>query len=115
MQHDAHMDGDAAQELKDILAYLEKQKEQKPAEWSEEDEQHREWILECLASGERKVPEYADQYRSAFNWLKSLRPQPHWKPSKEQIAALEYALGNGGTYNKEALKSLYEQLKKLYL
>ena len=44
----------------------------KPAEWSEEDERHRQWILECLADGARKVPEYAEQYQSAFNWLKSL-------------------------------------------
>lgn len=58
---------------------------QSQAEWSEEDDMHRKWILECLAYGERKVPEYADQYHSAFNWFKSLRPQPRWKPSEEQM------------------------------
>ena len=46
-------------------------------------------------------------------WLKSLKPQSHWKPTKEQLEALKYALGNGGTYNKEALIQLLEQLKSL--
>ena len=30
------------------------------------------------------------QYEAEISWLKSLR-QPHWKPSKEQIGALNYA------------------------
>ena len=88
---------------------------QKPAEWSEEDDIHREWILECLADGKRKVPEYAEQYQSAFNWLKSLRPS--WKPSEEQMKVLDKAIpvcmGIVGRDEVAPLESLYNDLKKL--
>ena len=70
-----------------VANWKDKQKEQKPAEWSEEDEKHRQWILECLADGKRKVPEFAEQYQAAFDWLKSLRPS--WKPSEEELVALK--------------------------
>ena len=87
------------------IAYLEKQKEQKPAEWSEDDEQILKGILDCYKS---MNPDWR-------NWLKSLRPQNHWKPSDEQIRPLEYAIEyfkkrkNDTTY----LESLYNDLKKL--
>ena len=67
------------------IAYLEKQKEQKPAEWSEEDKTHLCWIIECFDSWKYQVPEFADQYQSAIDWLKSTRPQPHWKPSEDDV------------------------------
>ncbi len=35
----------------------------------------------------------------------------HWKPSEEQIEALKYTLGKGGTYNKEVLNSLLTDLQ----
>jgi hypothetical protein len=51
------------------------------------------------------------------DWLKSLRPQPHWRPSEEQIYSLGTVVKGSGDcavgsveYN---LKELYEQLKKL--
>ena len=81
-------------EFKKIIFELyscEKQKEQKPAEWNEDDLQHRQWILECLADGERKVPEFAEQYQAAFNWLKSLperfnlQPKEEWSEEDEKI------------------------------
>ena len=64
-------------------------------EWSEEDEEHRQWILECLADGKRKVPEFAEQYQAAFDWLKSLRPQPHTVSIKDatKFGNLEYERG----------------------
>ena len=83
-------------------------------EWSEEDEKHRQWILECLADGKRKVPEFAEQYQAAFVWLKSLRPS--WKPSEEQMKALN-ALNCHGDLSyvgqQNQLISLYNDLKKL--
>jgi uncharacterized protein len=80
--------------------------EQKPAEWSEEDRMHLAWIIECFDSWKYQVPEFADHYQSAIDWLKSLRPQPHWKPSEEQLEIL-------GRFNDPVLKSLYQDLKKL--
>ena len=48
--------------------------------------------------------------------LKSLRPQPHWKPTKEQIDALNSIILNGSfTYvgQVQDLISLKDDLKKL--
>lgn len=101
--------------IDDILAYLEKQKEQKPAEWSNKDEEMMTEIIEFL--------EYAYPYDNEFRiaWLKSLRSRPkssdNWKPSEEQIYSLGTVVKGAGensvgsvAYN---LKELYEQLKRL--
>lgn len=64
-------------------AFIAGQNEQKPAEWSEEDER--------LLS---KLQTYVDiesfdrecNGEDLLNWLKSLKPQHHWKPSEEQDA-----------------------------
>ena len=43
-----------------------------------------------------------------INWLKSLKPQKRWKPSKEQMEELErITRGNSYPY----LSSLYQDLK----
>lgn len=97
--------------LMDACAYLERQKEQQPAEWSEEDEK-------MLASFLHKV-EVCDLLTNKENvWivkrLKALRPQPHWKPSEEQMWALDVALENFYDQNdKAALNSLKIDLQKL--
>ena len=81
--------------------------EQKPAEWSEEDEQMVEDILGAIDT------DYAaSDYHEMEDWLKSLKgrvqPQTTWKPSDEQMAQLKkYCPDN------RPLTSLYEQLKKL--
>ena len=49
------------------IAWLEKQGEQKPAEWSEEDENCLYMAIECAKTC---------GYPNVANWLKSLRPQP---------------------------------------
>ena len=66
---------DASKE--ECLAYLEKQKEQKPAEWSGEDERIRKAILGFLNpdKGGTKYSSYAELVKWS-NWLKSLHPQP---------------------------------------
>ena len=111
------------------IAYLERQKEQKPAEWSEEDDKRVKQLIydtEAIRAGYEKRKE---QLGERFNnelikdcdkqiaWLKSLRPQPHWKPSEEQMAVLSNAerlvRANNYTENAKILAGLYEQLKKL--
>ena len=65
----------------DILSYLEKQKEQKPVEWSEEDENNTGWLIAFL---EGKIVYHSDNlHKSVIKWLrgirdrlKSLHPQP---------------------------------------
>ena len=128
-----------------LLAYLEKQKEQKPAEWSEEDERTLESFLGWLqgSMGEKtysswlkSLPErfslkpkqeWSEEDKmkivelktfiaqcngfnkanrqKAFNMIDALRPS--WKPSKEQIEALN-AVANEGV-----LLDLFNDLLKL--
>ena len=152
------------------IAREELQKEQKPAEWSEEDQLNLNWVIAIL-NGE---PCDLDiQLESLISWLKSLRPQskkelsiekaiqwlddtfyfldnssgrgrdceitthdfdsleemydsfrkavivdsePHWKPSEEQMEALN-ALNLHGDLSyvgqQKQLISLYQDLKKL--
>ena len=82
---------------------------QKPA-WSDEDELYLTYAI--LAA---KKEWGADSCTA--NWLKSLRPQNRWKPSDEQIDALDFAadcIVPAEFYDKiEVLKELLEQLKKL--
>ena len=161
--------------LRNAFASLEKQKEQKPAEWSEEDEKEFEnltSLLDIIQGSSNLKPGVANHYRS---WLKSLRPQPqgiyqqtvdsirnmiadyesrqpltadrmqdlidnirvkckdavecaeilndetHWKPSEEQMRALEYFLKLWGKTDEQIeytkiynnVKCLYDDLKKL--
>lgn len=95
---------------------LEKQKEQKQ-EWSEEDEEMIKMILGDLEWERRNTTVDKDirLYDEKIAWLKSLRPQPHWKPSEEQLRYLKkvyesYDFCDG---ERNALESLYEQLEKL--
>ena len=73
-----------------ILAYLEKQKEQQPAEWSEEDEKLLDAMIDMATNS---LYEPLCPRGKMIALLKSIRPQPHWKPSEEQIDALEAVLG----------------------
>ena len=69
---------------------LRKKEEQKPAEWSEEDEKMRRNLMSLLVNmrGDRITEE---TYQKYYPWLKSLRSRPkpsdNWKPSDEQREA----------------------------
>lgn len=56
------------------LSFEEKQ------EWSKEDEENLELVTDCVYNF---YPDPVMKYKLK-DWLKSLRPQPHWKPSEEQ-------------------------------
>ena len=96
---------------------------QKSAEWSEEDKTHLCWIIECFDSWKYQVPEFADQYQSAIDWLKSLRPDSYkncnsrWKPSEEQMEAIENVIKcelSAGLHTRaNILQTLQNDLKKL--
>ena len=90
----------------------------KPAEWSERDEA----ILNSLVRLYSK--EYIGEkwpwsngeftYGDVIVFLKSLRPQPHWKPSEEQIEALHKAIKKAyHDYDARPLESLRNDLLKL--
>lgn len=107
------------------IAYLEKHKEQKPAEWSEEDEKMFESLHTCVC---RCINDYRFDYAEReqisrklipfIERLKSLRPQPHWKPDVEDYKALNRAiemadeLGESNTC--EILKGLRMELKSIH-
>ena len=94
--------------------WIEQQKEQKPAEWSEEDEAMRDNILRVLSCFIGNVecesnPSLSTSYplyKREMDWLKSLRPS--WKPSEEQMEELNKVR----TLNP-GLDALYQQLKNM--
>jgi hypothetical protein len=98
-----------------------KQKEQKPTEWSEEDKQNLEETLYFIREyqNSNRCKDEGDMQNSVTceNWLKSFRPLPHWKPSEEQMEALESAVklykDTHFEIHHEKIVSLYEQLKRL--
>ena len=98
---------------------LEKQGEKKPAEWSEEDEKILSDIIKDLVHPWNEyIPDrIEDEIKWLKNKFKSLRPQPQWKPSKEQLHILESVIADydnqGLSYTKDMLCDLYEDLKKL--
>ena len=91
-----------------------KKVEQKPA-WSEEDERKMNWIIAILQNSTMRDANLRDANEGAENWLKSLKPRSHWKPSDEQMAALQNAIGFVGELTTRGccLKELKAQLEKL--
>lgn len=87
---------------KQVIDNPEKYGLQKSAEWSEEDEHRRQQAINALDR---------NGYYVLVDWLKSIRPQPHWKPSEEQMKALSICIPKSG--QPCTLQSLYNDLKKL--
>ena len=104
-------------------------KEQKPAEWSEEDEKMRNLIVASFKvnhpDGFFKANELGTtdmrgvHTEEIVSWLKSLRPswKQTWKPTEKEITALENLM-KGEFPNKifpgATLSELLNKLKKLY-
>lgn len=85
---------------------------EKPAEWSEED---KHCIHQLILFCENCMQQDSEAIRCA-TWLKSLRPSPHWKPSEEQIRALEdvkMRMSLEGYGLCPLLQSLIDDLKSL--
>lgn len=98
----------------------------KHAEWSEEDEDTINLMIAILRenhpNGLFKTNPVNTTCMSAISTdmlikrIESLRPQPHWKPSKDQMKALQNAIvacGSEWVYRESALRSLFTDLKKL--
>lgn len=87
--------------------------EQKPA-WSEEDEEiYRKCICAMRASA-CGFPEEEKFVEQVDNWFKSLKDRYSWKPSEEQMNTLEYYMHTLiCNEHKEVLFGLYADLKKL--
>ena len=96
--------------------------------WSEEDERlrnscisHIEEELERIRNDKyghsEIISDLKESCRERINWLKSIRPQTTWKPSDEQIKALDFAIDctvyPEFNIQRSVLKELLKQLKKL--
>ena len=86
---------------------------QKSNEWDEEDEKMFR-SLHNIIYVVRDCDCDSKEKKELSDWLKSLRPQSQWKPSKEQIIALRWVLNNI-PYNihKEEISGLLDQIKEL--
>ena len=105
-------------ELTEAIAYLEKQGEQKPIEWSEEDEKRLNHIIQFLEDKDRwKDGERAFPIEEDVRWLNLAFPQRQWKPSEEQLQALRWVCNRTfiaqEPQKESALKDLCKQLKSL--
>lgn len=82
-------------------------------EWSKDDKVMLDDIIDFFENGTVKLQHDLSLYAS---WLKSLRPQSSWKPSDEQMMALNSINTYGGLTEVgqgKLLLKLYEDLKKL--
>jgi len=97
---------------KEVYEVAEKLKSIHPVrqKWSEEDEKMLEQVVDIIYD---YCPDSVAKYKLK-DWLMQLRPQPHWKPSDEQLKELNFArLGRTPNVVHEHLDSLYNDLLKL--
>ena len=102
--------------------------ESKPAEWSEDDKRKINRIYEILGyaaddkgflTSKRIIGD--KEATGLQDFLKSLRPDcfqngnSRWKPSEEQMYAIQYVSNFDYGGHRKALESLYSDLKKLCL
>lgn len=101
----------------EAIAYLEKQKEQQPAEWSEEDELEHDYLCKLLRETWDKVDK-GSCVDDAITWLENLpeRIYPHsWKPSEEQVSILGkvFAGCELNTSERDSMVDLFYHLKDM--
>ena len=99
----------------ELLALASNEIKQKPAEWTEEDEKK----LLCICAWIKDYPRIADfkdeMYTVANNyidWLKALKERYTWKPSDEQMKALDDVISSTDV-KYDVLSELWKDLKKL--
>ena len=84
---------------------------QKPAEWSEDDENKIEELVVLI-----RHSNYTDGIKhKVISWLKSLRHQKQWKPLGKHLEALALVINDEplDISVRDDLNELYEQLKQL--
>jgi len=77
-------------ELANIKRWLERQGERKSA-WSEEDKHRLKDTIYFLDTAKKHYASTVE-LDACINWLKSLKPQKQWKPTKEQMDALLFVV-----------------------
>lgn len=112
-QDDALLTDNQMEFLKSI-----KDRVQPKQEWSEEDERILTDLITSLirisAMTRTDSTSVNFDFAREIDWLKSLSPQSQWKPSDEQMEALESATENCAySEYQDCLRELIAQLKKL--
>ena len=109
----------------DVIDWLKslkgREQPQPKQEWSEEDELHQLHaisLIEDIKDWANKDGMHSlciERCIESIDWLKSLRPWSHWKPSDEQMEVLlsEVTAWTKGCPKQIVLESLYNDLKKL--
>lgn len=106
----------------EVIDWLEKQAPKLDQYWSKEDELMIQdaihWIQEFQKSDRCKDENDMQNSVTCENWLKSLKPQSHWKPTVEQMEALKYVVDYFGELTKHfaeynEINLLYNDLKSL--
>ena len=85
--------------------------EQKPTEWSEEDEHRINRISDFIWKNRKGDTDEIYQQEQDVDWLKSLKQRYTWKPSREQMIALRQVI-SGCSYDIEPLLELEAKLKE---
>ena len=106
---------------KDTINWLKSLKDrvqpQSKQEWSEEDESNFQGIIDVIKENKHHTTDYEHMtYYKLLSWFKSLKNRYVWKPSDEQMKALDWALSLAKNCGDECafdLRTLQEQLKKI--
>ena len=102
--------------FKDIVETFVRNYGQKPAEWSEEDEEMLKWLCRIVHSQRVEkvisLKEESELGRWMDKWLNH-NPQPHWKPTAEQMVELAKGVEAKPDKHGKILNSLYNDLEKL--
>ncbi|MBO7684898.1 MAG: hypothetical protein J6Y20_05020 [Lachnospiraceae bacterium] len=118
-QVDGYQSDDGILEHKKAIMAVTDAMNAKPAEWSDDDEKQLNWFYRLLDFIGKEFPStWGQNHKGGKEWLKSIRPQPQWKPSKEQMSSLKTAIDyyKDRTHDEIVcpyLESLYDDLKKL--
>ena len=106
---------DGILEHKAAITAVKKLYEQKPAEWSEEDEKILRIIDGALFRASSALGTVRCSYDDARDWLESIKQRYIWKPSDEQITWLYRAADDASKDSrmKQILNELLSDLKKL--
>ena len=114
---DGYQTDDGILDHKCAISFIDKLYKQKPAEWSEEDESNFQGIIDVIKENKHHTTDYEHMiYYKLLSWFKSLKERYVWKPSDEQMKALDWALSlakNCGNECAFELRTLQEQLKKI--
>jgi len=106
-------------EREDLIEYFKNTHLCPKQEWSEEDEKMRAAVLQLITDSEKEncwncvyCNDKEIYFSDIISWLKSLRPQKQWKPSEEQMDALNDVISSRDI-KYDVLSELWKDLKQL--